>query len=277
MRRKKGSYDRKRELPLIFLLLLLVWLFSFCIFRLVLPKNLTQTRESSFELTVMVRALNMRSGPGSSFEKVAVLDQGLRVPVLRGDDESGWLMVRLAEGIIGWVSGSKKFVSVNSDWIKRDRTERNYSRFLINAGPAAALSLLLASLLSIAVFVVIRRKPLAVSGAVLLLFSLLLYAGFSDYFVGFQTNSVLDDARRHLPVLRVHNTRELARRVSMIDQVQDIRRQVLHKPIGLFIEERAWPVTFFTIPLFSESLNRESMDSLKDVLMKAESVLLYDR
>ena len=277
MRRKKGSYDRKRELPLIFLLLLLVWLFSFCIFRLVLPKNLTQTRESSFELTVMVRALNMRSGPGSSFEKVAVLDQGLRVPVLRGEDESGWLMVRLAEGIIGWVSGSKKFVSVSSEWIKRDRTERDYSRFLINAGPAAALSLILTSLLSIAVFVIIRRKPLAVSGAVLLLVSLLLYAGISDYFVGFQTNSVLDDARRHLPVLRVHNTRELARRVSMIDQVQDIRRQVLHKPIGLFIEEKAWPVTFFTIPLFSESLNRESMESLKDVLIKAESVLLYDR
>ena len=140
-----------------------------------------------------------------------------------------------------------------------------------------SLSLLLTSLLSIAVFVVIRRKPLAISGAVLLLVSLLLYAGISDYFVGFQTNSVLDDARRHLPVLRVHNTRELARRVSMIDQVQDIRRQVLHKPIGFFIEEKAWPVTFFTIPLFSESLNRESMESLKDVLMKAESVLLYDR
>jgi hypothetical protein len=277
MRRKKGSCDRKRELPLIFFLLLLVWLFSFCIFRLVLPKNLTQTRESSFELTVMVQALNMRSGPGSSFEKVAVLDQGLRVPVLRGDDESGWLMVRLAEGIIGWVSGSKKFVSVSSDWKERDRTESNYSRFLINTGPAAALSLLLVSLLSIAVFVAIRRKPLAVSGAVFLLFSLLLYAGFSDYFVGFQTNSVLDDARRHLPVLRVHNTRELARRVSMINQVQDIRRQVLHKPIGLFIEEKAWPVTFFTISLFSEPLNRESMDSLKDVLIKAESVLLYNR
>lgn len=48
--------------------------------------------------------LNMRSGAGISFAKVAQVDSGTQVTVLK--EENGWLQIELADGSSGWVSSA---------------------------------------------------------------------------------------------------------------------------------------------------------------------------
>ncbi len=50
--------------------------------------------------------LNVRSGPGMSYERVTVISNGTQVTLLGRDSFGGWLKVRLANNSEGWVGAS---------------------------------------------------------------------------------------------------------------------------------------------------------------------------
>ena len=54
--------------------------------------------------------LNVRSGPGSSYDKIASIKNGDRVTILE-DDGSGWYRVDIGGGVTGYVSSD--YVSVS--------------------------------------------------------------------------------------------------------------------------------------------------------------------
>lgn len=64
-------------------------------------------------LTVLTRALNVRSGPGTNYPVIAGLAQGARVPITGRHSASGWWQVSHAPAKNGWVSGSASLVQVN--------------------------------------------------------------------------------------------------------------------------------------------------------------------
>jgi uncharacterized protein YgiM (DUF1202 family) len=64
-------------------------------------------------LTVLARALNMRSGPGTDYPVIGGLKQGANVPIVGRHSASGWWQIVLAGEKTGWVSGSPSLVEVN--------------------------------------------------------------------------------------------------------------------------------------------------------------------
>lgn len=50
--------------------------------------------------------LNVRSGPGMSYDRLHVLSNGTQVTLLGRDSYGGWLKVRLADGSEGWVGSA---------------------------------------------------------------------------------------------------------------------------------------------------------------------------
>jgi dipeptidyl aminopeptidase/acylaminoacyl peptidase len=68
------------------------------------------------DLTVLVGALNVRSGPGVAYPVVDLLMQGDQVPVIGRHAGSGWWQVALPdEDTTGWVSGGAAYVAVDGD------------------------------------------------------------------------------------------------------------------------------------------------------------------
>ena len=64
-------------------------------------------------LTVLTRALNVRSGPGTNYPVIGALKQGDEVAIVGRHSASGWWQVALVSGKTGWVSGSTALVKVN--------------------------------------------------------------------------------------------------------------------------------------------------------------------
>ena len=64
-------------------------------------------------LTVLTRALNVRSGPGTNYPVIGALKQGDEVAIVGRHNTSGWWQVTLDSGKTGWVSGSTSLVKVN--------------------------------------------------------------------------------------------------------------------------------------------------------------------
>jgi hypothetical protein len=112
------------------------------------------------------------------------------------------------------------------------------------------------------VLAVLRRRLAAAVSAALLAGALVFFAGVSDYFVGYRVDRYLGDTAEHRRVMEVHSARELRRRYAMIEQAQSMRKRVLHRPIELFIEGGAWPLTVFTVPLFADPVDPEALDEL---------------
>lgn len=56
--------------------------------------------------------LNVRSGPGMSYDRITVISNGTQVTLLGRDNYGGWLKVRLANGTEGWVGASYITTSV---------------------------------------------------------------------------------------------------------------------------------------------------------------------
>ncbi|MDT8306563.1 MAG: LysM peptidoglycan-binding domain-containing protein [Anaerolineae bacterium] len=50
--------------------------------------------------------LNVRSGPGMTYERIIVIGNGTQVTLLGRDTYGGWLKVRLASGVEGWVGSA---------------------------------------------------------------------------------------------------------------------------------------------------------------------------
>ena len=62
-------------------------------------------------IRVNVAALNVRSGPGLSYERIGQVRAGTQLEVVAADDGSQWLQVCCIDGQQGWVLGSPEFVS----------------------------------------------------------------------------------------------------------------------------------------------------------------------
>jgi dipeptidyl aminopeptidase/acylaminoacyl peptidase len=67
------------------------------------------------EVTVLVRALNVRSGPGTDYPIIASLRQGEQASIVGRHSASGWWQVKPSSGVTGWVSGSPALVQVSGD------------------------------------------------------------------------------------------------------------------------------------------------------------------
>ncbi len=63
--------------------------------------------------TVTVRALNVREGPGTDYERVGVVSRGDRVRVMGQVDGCAWLKVVVDRGVVGWIAGSPRFVALS--------------------------------------------------------------------------------------------------------------------------------------------------------------------
>jgi dipeptidyl aminopeptidase/acylaminoacyl peptidase len=66
-------------------------------------------------LTVLVPALNVRSGPGTGYPVISGLRQGNQAPIVGRHSASGWWQVKPGSGATGWVSGSPALVRVSGD------------------------------------------------------------------------------------------------------------------------------------------------------------------
>ncbi len=66
-------------------------------------------------LTVLARALNVRSGPGLTYPAFDLLAQGDEVTIIGQHPASGWWQVALPDGGSGWVSGGPAYVSISGD------------------------------------------------------------------------------------------------------------------------------------------------------------------
>ncbi len=64
---------------------------------------------------VATRALNIRSGPGTSYERVGRASQGDQLLVLGQVDACDWLKIQTRDEVVGWVSGIERNVTVNVD------------------------------------------------------------------------------------------------------------------------------------------------------------------
>jgi serine protease Do len=65
--------------------------------------------------TVVVRALNVRNGPGTGYQKVGAVADGDELEVIGQVDNCSWLYVVGPDGQEGWVSGNEAYVSINTD------------------------------------------------------------------------------------------------------------------------------------------------------------------
>ncbi len=67
------------------------------------------------EAVVQTDVLNLRAGPGTSFERIATLSQGNRLTVTGQVDACAWLQVITPTGGQGWVAGTAQYVALNVD------------------------------------------------------------------------------------------------------------------------------------------------------------------
>jgi hypothetical protein len=63
-------------------------------------------------VTVQVDRLNVRSGPGTDFPRVATGLRGEELIVLDQEDQCAWLQVRIPDGTEGWVAGTAQYVAL---------------------------------------------------------------------------------------------------------------------------------------------------------------------
>ncbi len=102
------SFSTFRRLWLIVLLALLIAGMAFAL-------DVAAQGEESPQLSVIVEALNVRSGPGVNYAVIDILLQGDQLPVVGHDSPSGWWQVQLEDGRSGWVSGGAAYVQVSGD------------------------------------------------------------------------------------------------------------------------------------------------------------------
>jgi len=66
------------------------------------------------EAVVQTDVLNLRAGPGTSFERIATLSQGNRLTVTGQVDSCAWLQVITPTGGQGWVAGTTQYVTLSA-------------------------------------------------------------------------------------------------------------------------------------------------------------------
>jgi uncharacterized protein YraI len=73
----------------------------------------TPTPITQPEATVTIKALNVRSGPGTNYSRVAQVKEGTKLKIIGRTEASDWLKIVTGDGKEGWVSA--EFVTVNTD------------------------------------------------------------------------------------------------------------------------------------------------------------------
>ena len=64
---------------------------------------------------VTTNALNIRSGPGTSYDRLGSLGQGDQLVVLGQYNNCDWLNVQTRDEVVGWVSGNERYVTLDTD------------------------------------------------------------------------------------------------------------------------------------------------------------------
>ncbi|MCE7989353.1 MAG: SH3 domain-containing protein, partial [Caldilinea sp. CFX5] len=64
---------------------------------------------------VTTNALNIRSGPGTNYERLGSLSNGDQVVVIGQYNNCGWLNVQTRDEVTGWVSGNERYVKLDTD------------------------------------------------------------------------------------------------------------------------------------------------------------------
>ncbi len=88
-----------------------VWLFALLLAALLLPSVVSFAQGATGTITNVSR-LNVRSGPGTGFGVVTILDAGAFVTVLSRNADSSWVQIQLAGGAQGWVNARYIALSV---------------------------------------------------------------------------------------------------------------------------------------------------------------------
>ena len=94
------------------------WLILFlvaCLAAAASPLAVSAQTDENPTLSVVVEALNVRSGPGVNYPVIGVLARGDQVAVTGRHAPSGWWQVQLDDGRTGWVSGGAAYVQVSGD------------------------------------------------------------------------------------------------------------------------------------------------------------------
>jgi len=87
--------------------------------------NVVAQENSQNQLTVVAPALNVRSGPGISFEPIDILLQGEQVTVVSYNAAVDWWQVQLPDGSAGWVSGGAEYVLVSEGLMGQADVQHN--------------------------------------------------------------------------------------------------------------------------------------------------------
>ena len=64
---------------------------------------------------VTTNALNIRSGPGTNYERLGSLGNGDQVVVLGQYNNCDWLNVQTRDEVTGWISGNERYVTLDTD------------------------------------------------------------------------------------------------------------------------------------------------------------------
>jgi serine protease Do len=64
---------------------------------------------------VTTNALNIRSGPGTTYPRLGSAGQGDQLVVLGQTNDCGWLNIQTRDELVGWVSGSSRYVTLNAE------------------------------------------------------------------------------------------------------------------------------------------------------------------
>lgn len=64
--------------------------------------------------TVIVESLNVRSGPGTNYNRIGAVSNGDVLTVIGQVNNCNWLQVMTPTGAEGWVSGSSRYVTLNA-------------------------------------------------------------------------------------------------------------------------------------------------------------------
>ena len=94
---------------------------------------------SGLTLSVTIPALNVRSGPGSSYIPVDFMVQGEQATIIGQDATSGWYQVQFIDGTTGWVTNDASYISVSGDTAAAQTAPVHHSEFTIHHSPLETL------------------------------------------------------------------------------------------------------------------------------------------
>ncbi len=64
---------------------------------------------------VVTDALNIRSGPGTTYDRIGNVNEGDQLVVIGQTNSCDWLNVQTRDDLVGWISGSARYVTLNVD------------------------------------------------------------------------------------------------------------------------------------------------------------------